>query len=105
MKVRGEMGKKALSVLLSAVMVAQMYASPVQTAYAQAAENAAQEQLTQALEGSPNNGDDADAQSDEAEVQPVDDGQTGAADEQSESNENSVTPPYLLMKMVRLTAK
>ncbi|MDO4848657.1 MAG: FctA domain-containing protein [Coriobacteriia bacterium] len=87
------MGKKALSVLLSAVMVAQMYASPVQTAYAQAAENAAQEQLTQALEESPNNSDDADAQSDEAEVQPVDNGQTGAADEQSEYNENSVTPP------------
>lgn len=105
MKVRGEMGKKALSVLLSAVMVAQMYASPVQTAYAQAAENAAQEQLSQALEGSLNNSDDADAQSDEAEVQPVDDGQAGTADEQTESTENSVTPPHLPMRMVRLTAR
>ena len=96
MKVRGEMGKKALSVLLSAVIVAQMYASPVQTAYAQAAENDAQEQLSQAFEESVNANDDA--QSDDAEIRP-------AADAQSESTENSVTPPLSLMKRARLTAK
>lgn len=98
MKVRGEMGKKALSVLLSAVIVAQMYASPVQTAYAQAAENAAQEQLSQALEGSLNtNGDAADAQSDDTGVQPVADSENDAADGQTDSTENSATPPLSLI--------
>ena len=81
------MGKKALSVFMTAVMVAQMYTSPIQTAYAQSTETAAKQQVAQMLEESQNN--DADAQSEDSESKSVVDDTTTPA---QETNDESTEP-------------
>ncbi len=86
-------GKKALSVLLSAMLVAQMYGSPAQVAYAQATQNAALEQAVQDSEGSlDNNGDDVQ-QDDEATQPFAEEASPETESEQSSSSENVDTPP------------